>query len=487
MDDEALCAWCWNVFYYISCDAKLKAKLSSSDILNVLSLALEAHAGNEQMAEWGCRAVHNLVNTDGVTTIMRNAGLCEMVVSCVQRQAISATVCGYGCLAIGDLAMDRNNHSRLSDSGACEAVVGSLKRHDNDSRVVFQTCHAIHYLTMTDNNVAWIGANGGCDAVVLALVKHTAASVTATRSCLRALGSLGRDEGNMARFHAAGACAALVTSLKTHGMDPYTAEYGFRAIYNICADNANVSELGAKGACGLVAAGLQRHMNAPLVVTQACLAVYALAVKMKSDKIHNGNTRKLVTKGAIESVIEIMKKYQREVELTKAGALAISSLSRVDANREKLGTEGAVQVVLQGFRNHMKSDSVLTALCTATDRLCQDSVTNKTGFVQGDIIDLLLTTMNSHEKSTALISECLRALVTFASITPFPAKLRHDESLKLYIRVMKLHEKSDKVARWGCNLIYSCASETVYREKLGERLIKLTLTVTVCYIMIFNK
>jgi hypothetical protein len=175
-----------------------------------------------------------------------------------------------------------------------------------------------------------------------------------------------------------------------------------------------------------------------------------------------------VTKGAIESVIEIMRKYQREAELTKAGALALASLSRVEVNREKLGVEGAVQVVLQGFRNHVKSDSVLTALATATDRLCQDSVSNKTLFIQGEIIDLLLATMSTHEKCTALVGECLRALVTFTNIAPYPAKLRHDESLKLYIRVMRIHEKSDKVARWGCNLIYTCASEALFREKLGK-------------------
>jgi hypothetical protein len=79
-------------------------------------------------------------------------------------------------------------------------------------------------------------------------------------------------------------------------MDPFTAEYGFRAMYNLCAENSNVSELGSKGACGLVAAGLSKHQNSPLVLTQACLAAYGLAVKMKSDKVHNGNTRKLVAK-----------------------------------------------------------------------------------------------------------------------------------------------------------------------------------------------
>lgn len=287
----------FNVFYFISCDDKLRSKLCNSELFDLLSLTLEEHAGDAGMAEWGCRTVHNLVQVNGMAHRMKNAGLCEMVVSCVQRQAISATVCGYGCLAIGDLAMDKANHTRLTDSGACEAVVGSLRRHDGSPDVVFQTCYAIHYLAATENNVGWIGANGGCEAITTALAKHIITSVDATRGCLRAIGSLAiSNEGNMAKFHSAGACEVVVAALRSHGLDVITAESAFRAIYNLSPETNNVSEFGAKGACGLIAAGLLKHQGSPAVLTQACLATYALAVKIKVDKVHNGNTRKLVAK-----------------------------------------------------------------------------------------------------------------------------------------------------------------------------------------------
>ena len=196
-DSEGLSRWVLNLFYLMSCNDKLLLKLSSPDILDLLSLTLEAHAGAEGVAEWGCRMVHNLlVGNAAVTSRMRSAGLCEMVVSCVQRQAISTSVCGYGCLAIGDLATDKGNHDKLTSAGACEAVVGSLRRHDDDPELVCQTCHAIHYLAQTDYNTGWVGANGGCEAVTVALTKHTPTSVAATRHCLRAIGSLAfNDEG----------------------------------------------------------------------------------------------------------------------------------------------------------------------------------------------------------------------------------------------------------------------------------------------------
>jgi len=173
------------------------------------------------------------------------------------------------------------------------------------------------------------------EAVSLALAKHTLTSVHATRSSLRAIGSIAHnDEGNMLRFFTAGTCGVLVKAIKTHGLDAFTAEYGFRAVYALCAENTNVSELGAKGkifyffsffadcivgACGLAAAALKSHTATATVVTQTCLAISRLSVKSKTDKVHKGNTRKLVAKGSIELVIAAMKQYPKDTELQRAG------------------------------------------------------------------------------------------------------------------------------------------------------------------------
>ncbi len=123
-------------------------KLFSADILNAITTNLENHSGLEGVAEWCCRLTHQLLkfengigNTDrfSVSSKMRSAGLCEMVPSAVQRQAISKTVANVGCLAIGDLAVDKNNQTRLTSANACDAVVAALKRHSDHRDVVISS------------------------------------------------------------------------------------------------------------------------------------------------------------------------------------------------------------------------------------------------------------------------------------------------------------------------------------------------------------
>jgi hypothetical protein len=48
-NSETLSRWAFQALYYISCDPKLAPKLISGDVLDLVSMQLENHAGNEGM------------------------------------------------------------------------------------------------------------------------------------------------------------------------------------------------------------------------------------------------------------------------------------------------------------------------------------------------------------------------------------------------------------------------------------------------------
>jgi len=476
-DSEVLARWVFNLSYYVACDVRLITKLTACDILGCLSNTFDNIAGDEAFAEWGLRCVSKLCQLEGLTTKMRTAGLCELTTSTVQRQAISATVSGHGCQAIGELAKEVSNHERLSTAGACEAVVGALKRHDSDVYVVINACFAIHYFCLTENNVSWMGANGACECVVNALNKHIDTSVEVTQFASRAVGSLAyRDDGNLGRFNYVGACSAIVKALKTHAADALVAEYTCRAIYNLCYETSNVALLGKEAACGLVVAVLQTHANNTAVVAQACLAIHGLAVKYKIDKVHSGNTRKLVTKGAIEVTIAVMQKFPTNAEVQLACALAISSLGRLDENRDKLGQAGACELIVASINQHSSNGMVVGKLALAVDVLSQGSDVHKKKFADGGVVEILLHTIQKQERVASVVADCLRALTIMLSNETSRPLIRSETSFRQFVKVMRTHEKDPLVAKWGCTLIYTSATDDLSRSRLG--LVKACETVT---------
>lgn len=480
IESESLSRWVINLMYYIAAfetdDMKggrkqpLVPRLINCDILDTLSIVFEKHAHDEALAEWGCRTVHKIAALGGSTSgKMRNAGLNEMVVSCVQRQAISQVVSGFGSLAIGDLAMDTDNHSRLATAGACEAVCAALKRHDESHEVVEQICHAVHYLAATPNNVELMRVSEGCEAVTHALGKHTPTSLEATRGAVRALGSLAKgDESSLQRFLTAGACGTVVTALKTYPQDKYVSEYACRAIYYLCHENQCVSELGKKDACKFVLIVLQAHAEEPLVTIQCLLAISGLAVKAKNEKVHKGNTKKLVSKGAIECVVTSLRKYPSDENVQKAGAMAMASLAKLDENRNKFIAAGSCQLVIAALSTHAKVEKVVAKMALAVEALAQGAASeSREIFSNKAIVDTLIKNMFIHERSPVAVADTLRALVTLTIHEGMRGQIRKEENIRSYVRVMRLHEKVENVAKWGCNLIVVSSDDDPTRAKLG--------------------
>ena len=69
--------------------------------------------------------------------------------------------------------------------------------------------------------------------------------------------------------------------------------------------------------------------------------------------------------GAIEGVIAALQKYPQDVNVQRAGAMAVASLARLEPNRDKLGSLGAAELVLNGFKTH--PNQVPTAPATAIE------------------------------------------------------------------------------------------------------------------------
>jgi hypothetical protein len=468
-DSEVLAKWIYNMFYYLACDERFVAKILKTEILDILSLSFENHASFEGMAEWGCRFVHILAQNENALSRMRSAGMCEMVASAVQRQSISKVVSSVGCLALGDLARDEANLKRLSQAGACEAAVQALKRHHSQVDVCYNSCYAIHFLCKTQNNVSWMGAYGACEAVTNALVKHHESSEEVAMFASNAMGSLAhKDEGNQQRFNAAGACKAITDTLKTRAKHPQVAENACRAIYNLCAENVNVKELGNHDAPGLVVTTLQEHASKSNVVTQALLAISGLSVKSKSDKVHKGNTRKLVEKGAIEIIVKVMQKFQDREDVQRAASMAIAALARTEVNRSKFGAVGACELISNAFQLHISSAPCVTKLAAAVDVLCTNSIPNKGKFSALRTIENLLIALSKHEKNANLVIEVLKSLVNLSSVESNKAKIFNEAAFKLYIRVMKIHEKNDVAAWWSCNIIANGAAGKENLAVLGH-------------------
>eukprot|EP01039_Chlorochromonas_danica_P002530 gene2530-2771_t len=501
-DNDVLVRWTFQGLYYMACDDRVLSKVITSEILDTLSAMLGNHASEEAMAEWGCRFVEKILAQSSPHTIevsissnddsappsarakgnddlksitkgsqalylatsakLRTAGLNEMITSAVQRQAISPVVASIGALCIGQLARDPNNQSRLSSSGACEAVVTALKRHSAQADVCTNTCYSIYYLCKSINNIAWMGAYGACEAVCNAL-KLYANDANVVRYAALAVAALAyRDEGNLERLQKSDVNTTLVTACSSHiPTNHFIAENMCHAISNLCLDGTNVNLLGKNGACALVVDILYQYANMHSVVTQALTSIAALAVKQRTDKVHKGNTRKLVEKGALEVSIAVMQKFIDYEDVQRAGGLALTALARLPVNKLALHKNNACELLIHSLQIHLTNPLVVVKLVNALEALTSECEPNVQKLTSLHAIDLLLEMLAKHENVHFVVEGIYRTLINLclASKTNF-VSIFNEQGSKLIVKTLKLHEKHAKVAKWGCHLLYTATAPT---------------------------
>jgi len=197
-------------------------------------------------------------------------------------------------------------------------------------------------------------------------------------------------------------------------------------------------------------------------VTQACLAIHGLAVKVFNDKVHKPNTKKFVAKGAIEVVIAVMQKYPANDEVQSSCALAISSLGRLPDNRDKIGACGAIELILASMNNHAGNENVIGKLALAVDVLSQGSELHRDKFAAGGAAEIILHAIHKHEKNISVVIGGFRALVVLSSAAEAhgsKSKIRSEASFRQIVKSIKSHSADELVCKWGCTLLCSIASD----------------------------
>ena len=469
-DSDTIAGLTLQLMYYFACDTNIRPKLVGLDILDAITVMVQAHANTEAVSEWGCRTLYQLsLHGSGISSRMRTAGLLETVVGAVQRQAMSEAVAEHGCLTLGALAADSENLYRLIGSGAGAATVGALRQHKKSSNVVARACFAVSNLSQGANNVSWLGACGTCEAIVTALIIHATSDPQVAYIGSKAVAALAyHDDGNIKKLKSAGVSELMVNTLKTHMKNVEVAEHCCRSIYNLCYVSSLVSEMGRCGACEAVVDTCKQHNGVEGVVSSAMLAIGSLAVKRKYEKVHNGNMRKLISSHAIDCVLDGLAKFPGSAYAQRSGGLAVAALARDNSNSEKLHELGAPKLILKAIRVHKDSGDVIGAMFAAVNSLCANVGGNRTFFASNGIINAVFTAIYSHERNELLVAEGFRILVAVAVDIASRKEMSSENQIKLALRAIKIHDKHDFAAKWGCTFLFTVGDNDTVRALIGK-------------------
>lgn len=101
-------------------------------------------------------------------------------------------------------------------------------------------------------------------------------------------------------------------------------------------------------------------------------------------------------------------------------------MGRLEANRNKLGSLGACELIVTALNNHSSNGVVVGKLALAVEVLSQGSEAHKAKFHEGNVVEVLLTTLNKQDRIAVVVTECFRALIVMLSYEPSRPLIRSE-------------------------------------------------------------
>lgn len=332
------------------------APASTAEAVTILVDKLLECPEDEELHVRALRSLRRIsTKKEGRDLIGRSGGV-QLVADCMGRFGKSndnlAAMC---CMVVANLAFSsEENKERIRRARIIDFLFDLLRRESIPAQDMSYVCMAAQNVT-NDNlkNQVYMGAYGGIAALCLALNRHLD-SADVRQQAVAALGNI--------------ACGGKTCQMKAR------EEGGVELILKV-----------------------MQNSSSNVIIQEKC----AMALR---NLCHNNdrNSRVVGGFGGIDLIVLAMKKFSTVISLQIMACAALRYLSFDEENRERLGKNGGVVLIVEAIgtvqRNSVGLDEILKALSNATF----DHTENKLAVARCNGIEVVMGILSAASSSAAL-------------------------------------------------------------------------------------
>eukprot|EP00981_Chlorochromonas_danica_P005406 scaffold1091_cov164-Ochromonas_danica.AAC.29 len=449
--------------------------LGQSGICEHIIHALTIHVASTSVAEWVCRAIGSLAESQYNKIEMEKHHISKIVTSTLQRHVSndgilsvfsrdqsSAGVVQWGCTAIYYLATGyeaEGFQQRLVAAGACDAVARALMKYAEVEATAYCCCRAL--VVLVDNNEALASnptLSGVCQYIVEALHLFPSSVLVAKWGCRAAAVLAESHELNISKLGAAGACESIPLIIQSHPASEQVAVAGCKVIAFMSEQTSNgfAVRFGHAGACEAVISALKKHINSPILTARACIAISTLAMVP-------GNARWFGPAGGCDVLQAALLIHMSEATVVKFIVSAIGQLCSIDHNKERFGMLNACELIVETAEIHVNDLDTAQSCCDAIGKLCESLAKSSSPST---------TTPTSQTPSGRIISrEVLARNPHYLAGRRNRAVLYESGACRVVVQALDNHLADENAARYMCQTISILSqgeTSSLERQQMGE-------------------
>lgn len=450
----------------------LRAETLSADFLvdnqaiQLLLKILTSHVSVVATVMRCCDLLRELVHQHPASATEDDVNLMiAILVECMKQNSFNANMISSACSCFCELGDVCSRHFQgMFDAGVCEIMASCLQRKD----LSYDACKSMFALLW--RLAKWVpeakvqlGVLGVGLQAVNFLRSTIDDAIMMEKICLTLLHLCEDNSLNASRCVDADVCSVTVIALQKCHLNRegkcVTAAAG--AICRVITGSPKTqSTYGLIGAVEALSLCLFANWGSADIAAKVALLECAtlLCQCNEQDSGNEKNIHQIISFNVPKAVISAMQKHSTSCDIISHGCRAISAMCLIAEGFERLWKERAIDYIISGLRDLGSNDKVVFNALLAVGRMCQ-SERSILHLAELKLVEIIERVLKAKMSSSQICVSCCRVIVQFlcgswtSTITLQKQAMRKYEIFSLLIRLLQIHKSSDDVFYWACDAI----------------------------------
>ncbi|XP_052807121.1 uncharacterized protein LOC128236279 [Mya arenaria] len=397
--------------------------------------------------EWRCILTEKVQPSEILRTMACHEGDPNVVEKC--------------CIVLENLALSEDIARSMMYVGGVHSILSMMSRYDKHVDVLKHCCTTLGTFASHDDTCQAVSEAGATSAVMLAMTSYITYPEI-QQSCCWALASLSRADCVCMELLNIDAFGMLLKAMTSFPQDVAIQEYGCWALCNLVVVAPELEEDACRSALVLLLDSTQMFMANVELLEHVCYAISTLVAVRECVHVN------VVKNDGISKLIELMKRYDDNVDIQLHSCKVIGNLAVNDNFRRYVEDMGASEAIISCMLGLEKNALIQSTGCMTLTNISAKVADNKFRILKNGGVHAALRAMAAFKEDKTITLNALKLLCNLQESDKGCWWIAEESGISVIAMSLRNFPNCPEIMAFGCSCLANLPRRGMNTVALGS-------------------
>ncbi|XP_052258678.1 uncharacterized protein LOC127863298 isoform X2 [Dreissena polymorpha] len=365
------------------------------------------------------------------------------IMSCHNRNSTVVEKC---CVVLENLALSEDIARSMMYVGGVHSILSMMSRYDQNVEVLKHCCTTLGTFASHDETCQVVAEAGAVSSVMSVMSSYTN-NAEVQQSCCWALASLSRSGTVCLDLLNLGAVKLVMNAMSNFQIETSIQEYGCWTLCNLVVLATKMDDAECEAAVEVFIDCTQAFSGNVELLEHICFGLNALvAVK---ECVH----ATVVRHDGISKLIELMKKYELNVDIQVNSSKVIGNLAVNDNFRRYVEDMGASEAVISSMLGLEKNRQIQMVGCMTLTNISAEEADNKFRILKNGGVHAALHAMKKFKDDESINLNALKLFCNLIESDKGCWWIAEESGIQVISMALKHFSANEDIMAFGCTCL----------------------------------